>query len=157
MTQLTFSSNVYWNICFKFCILEQIIATVLFICISSINNKRSLLRFQSTTVPTNRRWSACGATAMIESLRTTQIAFFRFAAPSGFLGAGVETRNKKYSCKGPCKEKSCETIFENIVSRYQTLVSSLPREAVFLHRRPKTEFITEPHRQPSNYIRRNKT
>ena len=33
--------------------LEQIIATVLFICISSINNKRSLLRFQSTTAPTN--------------------------------------------------------------------------------------------------------
>ena len=45
---------------FKFCILEQIIATVLFICISSINNKRSLLRFQSTTAPTKRGWSACG-------------------------------------------------------------------------------------------------
>ena len=59
MTQLTFSSNFYWNICFKFCILEQTIATVLFICISSTNNKRSLLRFQSTTVPTNRGWSAC--------------------------------------------------------------------------------------------------
>ena len=39
--------------------MEQIIATVLFICISSINNKRSLLRFQSTTAPTNRGWSAC--------------------------------------------------------------------------------------------------
>ena len=60
MTQLTFSSNFYWKICFKFCILEQIIATVLFICISSINNKRSLLRFQSTMAPTNRGWSACG-------------------------------------------------------------------------------------------------
>ena len=60
MTQLTFSSNFYWKICFKFCILEQIIATVLFICISSINNKRSLLRFQSTTALTNRGWSACG-------------------------------------------------------------------------------------------------
>ena len=57
MTQLTFSLNFYWKICFKFCILEQIIATVLFICISSINNKRMLLRFQSTTAPTNR--SAC--------------------------------------------------------------------------------------------------
>ena len=62
MTQLTFSSNFYWKICFKFCILEQIIATVLFICISSINNKRSLLRFQSTTAPTNRGWSACDDT-----------------------------------------------------------------------------------------------
>ena len=60
MIQLTFSSNVYWKIVLKFCILEQIIATVLFICISSINNKRSLLRFQSTTAPTNRGWSACG-------------------------------------------------------------------------------------------------
>ena len=64
MTQLTFSSNFYWNICFKFCILEQIIATVLFICISSITNKRSLLRFQSTTAPTNRGWSACGSTCL---------------------------------------------------------------------------------------------
>ena len=62
MAQLTFSSNVYSKICFKFCILEQIIATVLFIYISSINNKRSLLRFQSTTPPTNRGWSACGVT-----------------------------------------------------------------------------------------------
>ena len=84
---------------------------------------------------------------MIESLRTTQIAFFRFATPSGFLG-GAETRYKKYSCKG----KSYETICENIVSRYQTLVSSLPRGTVFLHRRPKTEFITgQPWKgQPSN-------
>ena len=65
---------------------------------------------------------------MIESLRTTQIAFFRFATPSGFLrGEGDETRYKKYSCKGPCKGKSYETICENIVSRYQTLLSSLPR------------------------------
>ena len=48
MTQLTFSSNFHRKICFKFCILKQIIATVLFICISCINNKRSLLRFQST-------------------------------------------------------------------------------------------------------------
>ena len=62
MTKLTFSSNFYWKICFKFCILEQIIITVLFICISSINNKRSLLRFQSTTAPTNRGWSACAET-----------------------------------------------------------------------------------------------
>ena len=53
------------KICFKFCILEQIIATVLFICISSINNKRSLLRFQSTTAPTNRGWSACDCTVFV--------------------------------------------------------------------------------------------
>ena len=44
---------------------DQIIATVLFICISSTNNKRSLLRFQLTTGPTNRGWSAC---AHIKSL-----------------------------------------------------------------------------------------
>ena len=40
ITQLTLSSNFYWIICFEFCILEQIIATVLFICTSSTNNKR---------------------------------------------------------------------------------------------------------------------
>ena len=72
---------------------------------------------------------------MIESLQTKQIAFFRFATPSGFLGGGAETRYKMYSCKCPCKGKSYETICENIVSGYQTLVSSLPRVAVFIHRR----------------------
>ena len=81
---------------------------------------------------------------MIESLRTTQIVFFRFATPSGFVEGGggragdAETRYKKYPCKGSCKGKSHETICENIFSRYQTLVSSLPREAVFLPQRPKT-------------------
>ena len=68
----------------------------------------------------------------------------------GFSG-GAETRYKKYPCKGSCKRKSYETICENIVSRYQTLVSSLPRMTVFRHRRPKTEFMTGPRRQPSNY------
>ena len=56
MTQLTYSLNVYRKNCFKFCILEQIIATVSFICIS---NKRSLLKLHSTTAPTIRGWSAC--------------------------------------------------------------------------------------------------
>ena len=88
---------------------------------------------------------------MVESLRTTQIAFFRFATPCGNSG-GAETRYKKYPCKGSCKRKSYETICENIVSRYQTLVSSLPRATTFRHRRPKTEFMTGPHRQPSNYV-----
>ena len=51
MTQSIFSSNFYWYICVKICILEQIIATVLFICLSSITTKRSILEFQSTTAP----------------------------------------------------------------------------------------------------------
>ena len=51
MTQLIFSSNFYWYICVKICILEQIIATVMFICLSSIKNKGSMLKFQSTTAP----------------------------------------------------------------------------------------------------------
>ena len=51
MTQLIFSSNFYWYICVKICILEQIIATVMFICLSSIKNKGSILKFQSTTAP----------------------------------------------------------------------------------------------------------
>ena len=82
---------------------------------------------------------------MIESLRTRQMAFFRFAAPSGFP-RGAEARYKEYSCKSPCKRKSYETTCENTVSRYETLVS----EAVFLHRRPKTEFMTGFAGQPSN-------
>ena len=67
---------------------------------------------------------------MIESLRTTQIAFFRFATRCGFF-RGRETRYKKYPCKGSCKRTSYETIPEKIVSRYQTLVSSLPRRPLF--------------------------
>ena len=51
MTQSIFSSNFYWYICVKICILEQIIATVMFICLSSIKNKGSMLKFQSTTAP----------------------------------------------------------------------------------------------------------
>ena len=51
LTQSIFSSNFYWYICVKICILEQIIATVLFICLSSITTKRSILEFQSTTAP----------------------------------------------------------------------------------------------------------
>ena len=39
---------------------KQIIATVLFSCFSSIKNKRSMPRFQSTTSPL-RGWSACGS------------------------------------------------------------------------------------------------
>ena len=50
-TQLTFSSNHYWTICVKICILDNIIATVLYICISFVNNKRSMLRFHSSTAP----------------------------------------------------------------------------------------------------------
>ena len=51
--------ETFLKLLLKNLLLEQIIATVLFICFSSVNNKRSLLRFQSTTAPTNRGWSAC--------------------------------------------------------------------------------------------------
>ena len=51
LTQSIFSSNFYWYISVKICILGQIIATVLFICLSSIKTKRSILEFQSTTAP----------------------------------------------------------------------------------------------------------
>ena len=77
---------------------------------------------------------------MIESLRTMQIAFLRFATPSGFLG-GWRRGTKSMSCKGLCKGKSYETICENIVSQYQTLVSSLPGGTVFLHRRPNKVYF----------------
>ena len=87
---------------------------------------------------------------MIESLRT-------LATPSGFLGGGGGGGEvQKYSCKGLCKGKSNETTYENIVSRYQTLVSSLPRVTVFLHRRPKTKnynWVCPDRGQPSNNAR----
>ena len=86
---------------------------------------------------------------MIESLRTTQIAFFRFATLCGFF-RGSADEVQKVSVKGSCKRKSYETICENIVSWYQTLVSSLPQEAVFRHRQPKTKFMTGLAGQPSN-------
>ena len=68
----------------------------------------------------------------------------------GFSG-GAQTRYKKYPCKAPCKRNSYETICENIVSRYQTLVFSLPRMTVLWHRRPKTHFMTGLAGQPSKY------
>ena len=39
-------------------------------------------------------------TPMIESLRTTQIAFFRFATPSGFLGGGGGDEVQKVFVQG---------------------------------------------------------
>ena len=76
---------------------------------------------------------------MIESLRTTPGVCVCVWGGGG--GGGGETRHKSIRAKGPCKGKSYETICENIVSRYQTLVSSLPWEYFFLQRRPKTEFF----------------
>ena len=67
----------------------------------------------------------------------------------GFSG-GEQTRYKKYPCKAPCKRNSYETICENIVSTYQTLVFSLPRMTTLWHRRPKTHFMTGLAGQPSN-------
>ena len=80
---------------------------------------------------------------MIESLRTTQMAFFRFATPCGFF-RGSADEVQKVSVQGFVQE-IYETIYENIVSQYQTLVSS-----TFRHRRQKAHFMTGPHRQPSN-------
>ena len=70
--------------------------------------------------------------------------------PDFYRGSATGIPRKKYPCNGPCERKSFETICENIVSRYQILVSSLPRETTFRHRRPNAEFMTGPHRQPSN-------
>ena len=78
---------------------------------------------------------------MIESFPTTQIAFLIRNA-FWVSGGGAKARYNKYACKGTWKGKSYKATWENIVSRYQTLVSSLSRETVFPHRWPKTEFIT---------------
>ena len=91
---------------------------------------------------------------MIESLRTTQIPSSGSQRFVGFSG-GAQTRYKKYPCKGSCKRKSYETICVNIVSRYQNLVSSLPREAVFRRRRPKAHFMTGRTGSPVKRIKLN--
>ena len=64
--------------------------------------------------------------------------------PIGSYDKRTTTPIKATNCKKECEAKiTVENIFcENIVSRYQTLVSSLPQGTVFLHRRPKTDFIT---------------
>ena len=67
-------------------------------------------------------------------------------------GGGGEARYKKYSCKGKSYETT-ETTCKIIVSRYQTLVSSLPWMYVFLQRRPKTEIITELATQANIFLR----
>ena len=72
----------------------------------------------------------------------------KFKFPTSFYSP--YTWSVVYPCKAPCKGNSYETICENIVSWYQTLVSSLPRETTFRHRRRKAHFMTGPHRQPSN-------
>ena len=91
---------------------------------------------------------------MIESLRTTQIAFFRFATLCGFF-RGSADEVQKVPCKGSRKRKSYETICENMGSWYQTLVSSLPREAVFRRRRPKAHFMTGRTGSPVNIVATN--
>ena len=74
--------------------------------------------------------------------RTTQIAFFRFATPCGFF-RGSKDEVQKVSLQGFMQKKILwNHCCENIVSRYQTLVSSFPREAVFRRRRPKAHFMT---------------
>ena len=73
---------------------------------------------------------------MIESLRTTQIAVFRFATPSGFLRGGGGRKRGTKSIRA--RETPMKPFARNIVSRYQTLVPSFLREVVFLHRRERT-------------------
>ena len=56
--------------------------------ILSINNKRSLLRFQSKTAPTSRGWSACGKTIPFlqvywwQSLHFTSFHSYLYSTPS---------------------------------------------------------------------------
>ena len=139
--------------------VPKLTLTVIFWCertvngVSGLNATRAILwvsqrQHHLTDLNSNNKKNY-RVTPTIESLRTTQIASGSQRLV-GFSG-GAETRYKKYPCKGSCKRKSYETICENIVSPYQTFVSSLPRMTAFRHRRPKTEFMTGPHRQPSNY------
>ena len=81
------------------------------------------------------------ATPMIESLRTTQIAFFRFATPCGFFrGSGDEVQ--KVSVYGSVQEK----LIWNHLWEHRFSVPDPrafpPPETTFRHRRPKAHFMT---------------
>ena len=86
---------------------------------------------------------------MIESLQTTQIAFFRFATPCGFFReSGDEVQ--KVSVQGSVQGKIIwNHLWEHRFSVPDPRVFP-PPEAVFRHRRPKTEFMTGLAGQPSN-------
>ena len=88
-------------------------------------------------------------TPVIESLRTTQIAFFRFAMLCGFF-RGSADEVQKVSVQGFVQEKIIwNHLWEHRFSVPEPRVFP-PREAVFRRRRPKAHFMTGPHRQPSN-------
>ena len=87
---------------------------------------------------------------MIESLRTTQIAF-RFATPSGFL-VGLRRGTKSIRAGVRARENPLKPFVRTSFLGTRPLCLPSPGETVFLHRQPKTEFITWPHRQPSNNI-----
>ena len=78
---------------------------------------------------------------MIESLRTTQIAFFRFATSRGFFrGSGDEVQ--KVSVYGSVQDKLIwNHLWEHRFSVQDSRVFP-PREAVFHRRRPKAHFMT---------------
>ena len=87
-----------------------------------------------------------------ESLRTTQIAFL-IRNDSGFRAGGGGGRGTKKIRARENRMKPLETTCKIIVSRYQTLVSSLPLDVVFLQRQPKPEIITGPATQANIFLR----
>ena len=91
------------------------------------------------------RWfslsSRSGLTPMIESLRTTQIAFFRFATLCGFF-RGSPDEVQKVSVQGVVQEKLIwNHLWEHRFSVPDPRVFP-PRETTFWHRRPKAHFMT---------------
>ena len=86
---------------------------------------------------------------MIESLRTTQIAFFRFATPCRFF-RGSTDKVQKVSVQGFMQEK----ILWNHLWEHRFYVPDPrvfpPPDDHFWHRRPKTHFMTGLVGQPSN-------
>ena len=77
ISKWAFSVNIRWTACG-------------FVCNVSIS-----LSFPAPTSSTDLNSNndkTYKVTPMIESLRTTQIAFFKFATPSGFLGGGDEVQ-----------------------------------------------------------------
>ena len=87
-------------------------------------------------------------TPMIESLRTTQIAFFRFATPSGFLGGGRRRGTKSIRARVRARENLMKPLVRTSFLGTRPSCPPSPGDR-FSAQTTKTEFISG---QPSNKI-----
>jgi len=87
---------------------------------------------------------------MIESLQTTQIAFFRFATPSGFLGGwggGRRRGTKSIRARDRARENPMKPFVRTSFLGTRPSCPPSPGRPFFC-----TDFLTEPHRQPRKQL-----